>query len=295
MLSIFRYPGGKAKVRQKILDLAPEGYAEYREPFVGGGGVFFGTPPVSHWINDMHSGVVAVYTALRDRPDEFIAACRHIPTAEKCLLGTGKGRNKSYRAIDLERIFQQFVFDDCGDEALRYFVLQRCSFMGRVVYGDPQMTWYSAPEGWNVTKGDRLERAAEALQDVKITQGDFEPVLSNNGEDVWIFADPPYICDTEARQKGKLYQHSFSEQDHERLADVVRRCPHKVLMTYDDDPRGTVRSLYKGFDIVSESRFYGGVTCTKRKMSRELFIANYDLRADAILARVEKTDPQVAA
>lgn len=39
MLSIFRYPGGKSKVRSRILNLAPETYAKYREPFVGGGGV----------------------------------------------------------------------------------------------------------------------------------------------------------------------------------------------------------------------------------------------------------------
>lgn len=294
MLSIFRYPGGKSKVRSRILNLSPESYSEYREPFVGGGGVFFGTPAIPRWINDKHTGVVAVYEALRDRPEEFIAQCRAIPCAEDCVPGTGKGRNHAYRADELEAAFKEFVFREDVDEALRYFVLQRASFMGRVVYGDPQRTWYAAPEGWDVVKGERMERAAEALQGVKITQGDYEPVFRANGDNVWIFADPPYLCDSNAAERSKLYEHSFKIEDHERLADVVRQCPHRVLVSYDDDEKGMIRSLYRGFEIIAENRFYGGVTCTKRKISRELLIANYDLRPPQILARIGPTRPKAA-
>ena len=39
---IFRYPGGKSRpyVQQQILRLLPNDFSEYREGFVGGGGVF---------------------------------------------------------------------------------------------------------------------------------------------------------------------------------------------------------------------------------------------------------------
>jgi DNA adenine methylase len=295
MLSIFRYPGGKSKVRSRILSLAPDTYAEYREPFVGGGGVFFGVPPIPRWINDKHSGVVAVYRALRDRPEEFIEQCRAIPTAIECFPGTGKGRGHAFHADELERRFSEYVVSESENEALRYFVLQRCSLMGRVIYGDPQRTWFSAPEGWNVVNGDRLERAAEALQRVKITEGDFEPLLRSPGKQVWIYADPPYIADTLGAERSGLYQHSFSLEDHERLADSVKSCGHKVLLSYDDDRHGIVRKLYKGFEIIAESLRYGGAASTKKKQGSELLIANYELTAPHVVAKIGTAGQRIAA
>ena len=86
MQSIFRYPGGKTKasVQQWIGAHKPPGVKEYREPFVGGGGIFFSLTATAfedRWINDKHPGLVAVYEALRDRPDDFIAKCRAIAPA----------------------------------------------------------------------------------------------------------------------------------------------------------------------------------------------------------------------
>lgn len=97
MQSIFRYPGGKTKpaIQNWIISHIPEGCREYREAFVGGGGIFFGLHDgetgdlcerpkrfEKSWINDKHDGLIAVYTALRDRPQQFIAACREIAPAK---------------------------------------------------------------------------------------------------------------------------------------------------------------------------------------------------------------------
>jgi len=89
---IFRFPGGKSKksVRERILAKAPKGFHEnynewaFREPFIGGGGIFFGIPlTVSRWINDVDINLISVYKALKERPQEFIDACRNIEPAKK--------------------------------------------------------------------------------------------------------------------------------------------------------------------------------------------------------------------
>ena len=55
--SPLRYPGGKSRAIKSIAPLIPE-FKAYREPFVGGGSVFFYIkqtyPDRSYWINDLY-------------------------------------------------------------------------------------------------------------------------------------------------------------------------------------------------------------------------------------------------
>ena len=84
--SPLRYCGGKSKVAHLLRYYRPLGCREYREPFCGGASLFFevGFKFEQAWLNDLHPGLIAFFTALRDRPEEFIAACRaiepHVPT-----------------------------------------------------------------------------------------------------------------------------------------------------------------------------------------------------------------------
>ena len=55
--SPLRYPGGKSRAIKTIAPLIPE-FKEFREPFVGGGSVFFHVkqqfPEREFWINDLY-------------------------------------------------------------------------------------------------------------------------------------------------------------------------------------------------------------------------------------------------
>jgi len=57
-----RYPGGKSKHVQKILQYFNETEVRYREPFVGGGSVYLAATQFSEsWINDIDEGVVVFW------------------------------------------------------------------------------------------------------------------------------------------------------------------------------------------------------------------------------------------
>lgn len=47
--------------------------------------------------------------------------------------------------------------------------------------------------------------------------------------DELVYADPPYVHST--RRKTKLYRHEYSDADHERLLDVLRTLPCKVMLS----------------------------------------------------------------
>lgn len=61
--SPFRYPGGKFYALKYILpyiNCVP--HDEFREPFVGGGSIFFGKEKVKkNWINDLDTKMINIY------------------------------------------------------------------------------------------------------------------------------------------------------------------------------------------------------------------------------------------
>lgn len=81
-MSFFRYPGGKNKLKEKIIQKLFQinnspNIKTYREPFWGGGSV--GISLLSDcfieineiWINDKDIGIVSLWTALLKYPEEL--------------------------------------------------------------------------------------------------------------------------------------------------------------------------------------------------------------------------------
>ena len=288
MRSVFRYPGGTTRkgVQCKILSYAPDFYREYREPFVGGGGIFFAVDEAldmegkkKKWINDLNENLVSVYKSLRDSSDDFINDCQSIEAAqpnEPEVHPMPNSTGKTYNAR-LKSHFDRFVSGE-GGPALRYFFINRTVWGGRVNYDPKRQSrmYFSNPTGWNIVKTSRLQSAARYIQGTKITSGDFVPLLSKPGKDVWIYCDPPYIRDTELVSTDKLYEFGFTMKDHKRLAKAIKNCKHKVALSYDDDVDGIVRGLYKGFNVYELEWAYSGTSLSTKDIGRELLITNYE-------------------
>lgn len=283
MLSIFRYPGGKTKraASEWILSNKPMRVSEYREPFVGGGGVFFKMEKVEkRWINDINSGLVEVYRALAERPEDFISMCRETrPAVDGEDLTEPGPRGEARYPKRLVDEFDRVKLNTECDQAYRYFFINRTVFGGRVNYNIQSRLHFSNPGGWNIVDTDRLERAAKRLAGCKITCGSYQKLFREPGEDVWIYADPPYVVNSGLSKSSQLYQHNFTEEDHRNLAAVVKQCnpdTHKVAISYDDCD--LVRELYlesDGFWIKPMEWAYCGTTSDTKEVGKELLITNY--------------------
>lgn len=283
--SPFRYPGGKSKsnIQKKIFSKFPATFKEYREPFIGGGGIFFAVNPKSvekRWINDINEDLISVYKAFRDRPDEFIDMCRKVPSAqpgepEVYPRDTSSGKKYNKRLKD---IFDSVKYDKTCDQAFRYFFINRTVWGGRVNY-DPKMEsrmYFSNPNGWNIVDSKKLEQAAERLQGTKITVSSYEELLEADGEDVLIYCDPPYVVNTNLSRTDQLYASGFTDDDHIRFCKAVQRCKHKVVISYDDN--ADIRELF-GFNnfVLHEVEWsYCGTSSDTKTIGKELIITNFE-------------------
>lgn len=290
LASPLRYPGGKSKVAKMLLPFIPP-HDEYREPFVGGGGIFFAKPKAKvNWINDSHPGLYAFYKTLRDVPNGF---CSSVERAASC---------------DPEKLFKDQISHrdlmEIRDEsltlerALQFYIINRLVWGGRVCY-DPRLKsrlFFSNPTGLdNIEKKlAHLKQCSEKLQGVEITNFHAlspelpKAFLNKPHPNVFIYIDPPYYRDSKDTPTSKLYEGDFSLSDHECLTGWADLSPHKLMFSYDDCPE--VRSWFAGphWRIVPLSWTYCGRSArTKADLAsgtkeikprgKELLIMNYEI------------------
>lgn len=282
--SPLRYPGGKSKAVKRIVPLIIE-FDEYREPMVGGASVFFALkqkyPNKKYWINDINKDVCAFWKACQKQPEELITTINKFRSmfvkGQRPKNAEGKQLYK-YLMSNKENLTEL-------DRAARFFILNRITFSGLI--GSGGYSRQAFKKRFTESSTERVRKAATLLQDVKITNMDYKELVNRDGKNVFLFLDPPYMDNAEAKlygERGRLHEHFR----HKRFAENMEKCKHKYLITYDDC--SGVRSLYtfanaielhiKGWKLQ-----YGTNNGAKNKedksatIGKELFIFNYQVKA----------------
>lgn len=264
--SPLRYPGGKQKAIEQISLVFPKSAAEYREPLVGGGSVYFHAKSISfakkYWINDKFQELVSFWNTVQN-PE----------TCEEMRIELEKMRSKFKSAEEIKEYFLKARLEKPDTEyreAFLFFFFNRVTFSGTTRAGGFSSS--ASLRRFTASSIDRLAPMPDALAGTRITNLGFEDVIRKPGKDVFIFLDPPYYTAT------KLYGHggSLHSFDHEGLARLLQDSKHRFLITYDDCPE--IRKLYKWAKIQDWSLQYGMNNCNlnrESKIGAELFISNY--------------------
>ena len=258
-----RYPGGKSRAVDTIARLIPD-FDEFREPFLGGGSVFVYVkqrrPNKRYWINDLYSELYEFWAMTQKDVDGLIAKVYEW----KARHAVGK---ELYRFLNenLEK------FDDT-ERAAAFFIYNRITFSGTTLSGGYSEGAFTGR--FTESSIRRLNDLATILNGSTITNRDYEELVGTEGENVFVFLDPPYYSATKSALYGKngnLHK-SF---DHERFAENMKRCPHKWLITYDDCQY--IRDLFSFAHIIPWNLTYGmrNITENSNQTGRELFISNY--------------------
>lgn len=264
--SPLRYPGGKSKAIGKILPYIPLTIHEYREPFIGGGSVFlavkqtFGDRIQSYWINDLNVDLYCFWAYVQK---DIQALADEV---ERIKSNASNGRELFKTLTQANQELNDF------ERAVRFFVLNRITFSGTVDSGGYSQQAFE--RRFTDSSIDRLRKLGAHLSSTLVTNGDYETLIRQDGEDVFIFLDPPYLSATKSKLygvKGNLH----TDFNHERFAKIMRDCPHQWLITYDDSPK--IRELFSFATIVEWTLQYGmnNYKQTSAAEGRELMIKNY--------------------
>lgn len=263
--SPLRYPGGKSRVAEKIASLVPP-FEEYREPFVGGGSVFFALkqkfPDKKFWINDFYTELANFW-----RQNQI--------NSEKVLQQISEWKAEFQDGKKLFYYLREYKnsFDEIK-QAAAFFVFNRVTFSGTTEAGGFSVQAFE--KRFTASSIERLSKISPVLADVKITNLDYEEIIKADGENVFLFLDPPYFSAVNSALYGKngSLHKSF---DHERFAEVLKKCPHKWFLTYDNSP--FIRELFSFANISNWDLTYGmrNVTGTSTQTANELIITNFDL------------------
>lgn len=258
----FRYPGGKYYALKLINPVIHSvEYDEYREPFFGGGAVFWGNKKVRYnWINDLYKDLYSTLLVIQD------------PQKREQLIEFFDGELEATRE-QYEKVKTMIPQNEI-EEAYKFYYLNRTSFSGKM----KSPSWGYRPKRslppyrWK----ERIVPCGEKLEDVQITNYDFETVICApaQGKQVMLFVDPPYYL----AKSDSHYVCDMSEEDHIRLATVLKNTSHKFVLTYDDCKE--IRELYNWANIHDLQFFYridnSQHTDNQRKVGAELIITNFD-------------------
>lgn len=267
--NILRYPGGKTKLVKEIDRLAPATYKEYREPFLGGASYL------------LHVAQTQPKTVIKKASDNFYLLYnfwQHVQCCPDTLvdeINSQKVIAKTGTKLYIESA--KTLRDENRDlleRAAAYFIQNRITFSGLGLSGGYSQGSYDGRFKENHINA--IKDVSKALKNCQIRSASYEDLLFEDGEDVFIFLDPPYDIKSDNLYGNRGSMHKGF--DHVKFAEDCKKVSkkHKLLITYNDNEQ--IRELFKEEDGFKINEVEVGYSMSKgnNKKKIELFITkNY--------------------
>lgn len=201
--TFIRWAGGKRWLVPELLNLCPNEFDTYYEPFLGGGAVYFALEPERAVISDINAELINLYQIMRDEPKQL---------AELLL------KHQQSHSLEYYYKVRQQVPEDKTKQAARTLYLNRTCYNG--MYRVNKAGLFNVPIG---TKNncaydiDSFSSIAKKLQDAQIVCCDFSESIRKAGKRDLVFVDPPYTIMKNQDAFIKYNQKLFNWEDQKRL------------------------------------------------------------------------------
>lgn len=239
--------GGKRKLVPQIRALMPRAFKTYREPFLGGGALFFALrdefvsfPAV---LGDLNEKLITTYKVVRDDVEELINRLHWHKAKHKV---GGKDHFLEIRQRNFSMSFPEV-------RAAEYIYINKTCFNG--MYRENKSGQFNVPfgkyENPNICDEATLRAASTALQGTVLQAKSFENVLKTATRGDFVFFDSPYAPISATSNFTDFISEGFGRKDQIKLRDVaveLRKRGVSCVLSNSNAP--LVLDLYKDFKIV---------------------------------------------
>lgn len=251
---IFKWPGGKFKLLDSILEELPSG-ARLVEPFVGSCSVFLNSDYDAYLLCDVNADVIGFYRRLTAEGAGFIAACRE--------LFAGGNAAEVYSA----RREQFNTLHPGGERAELFLYLNRHGYNGLIRYNGKGV--YNVPFG-RFAKPYFPERemlaflAKAGRTRVEFAAADFRATFARLEPGDVVYCDPPYYPLSGTANFTSYAGNTFGLAEQGELAELMRRAAADgIRVVASNHDLAAVRGLYAGAERLRSLRVQRSISCDK--------------------------------
>ena len=239
--TIIRYPGGKQRVLEFILEYLPDLRTitgRFIDPFLGGGAVFFAIAPKRALLSDLNSDLIELYEGVRRYPDKVWEIYKSFPN----------DKEGYYKIREIDVSGKELAY-----KAARMLFLNRTCFKGMWRYNSQgcfNVGYGGQSRRWVISK-KLIYMVASMLRKVDLRCSDFEPVIEEARKGDFVFVDPPYKPGERELVHAHYKHGKFKYEEHERLAESLDKASKrgvKWALTTSSHP--DIVYLFKRYRII---------------------------------------------
>jgi DNA adenine methylase len=239
-LVAFNYFGGKYNFLEQLYEYFPDHF-HFVDVFCGSMAVTLNKlPSKMDTANDINGDVINFFKVLREHPMDLLYNLELTPTSRQeyknCFPINSPGIS------DVER-------------ARRFFVRCRQSFQGTGIEKSTGFNACIATSEKSLSKNVskflssvyRLPAVIEKLRTIQIESLDYSVLLEKyDRSDTFFYCDPPY--ELRMRNYKKWYSNEFLDNDHFKMADILKNIKGKAMVSGYDSPM--YHNLFSGWNFI---------------------------------------------
>jgi len=260
---LIKWAGGKTWLAKKILNIVPDNYNNYHEPFIGGASVFLSlTCQQKSFLYDSNGELINFYQQIKK---DYLAIFTLLSTYET--------------SEDFYYHIRSQTYVDAVEMAARFYYLNQTCFNG--LYRVNQSGNFNVPYGKPTKKFSPDIASFKLMHDMfensTIECRDFYESLDKIKKNDLVFLDPPYTVAHNLNGFIEYNKKLFSWQDQERLADYIlelKKIGAYFILTNAN--HSSTLNLYKELgntEIVERYSTIGG-KASSRKLISEILVSN---------------------
>lgn len=238
-----KWAGGKWAIAPRIAALLPKDAKTrvYREPFLGGGAMFFYLEPEDAHLSDSVEDLISTYSVVQSNVEPLIK--RLIELRES---------HSTEQFYAIRKRFNEEKNSPKGERAAWLIYLNKTCYNG--LFRTNKSGEFNVPAGRfknpGIVDAPKLRLAAAMLARAELTNAPFTHLLEAAQPGDVIYLDPPYVPLSKTSNFSSYSDGTFTDKDHEELARVYKELDARgCLLALSNSDTPLVRELYKGYDL----------------------------------------------